>query len=71
MVRFVLFCFVGRYFFLMWTIFKVCIEFVRMLLLFYVLDFWPQGMWVLSSLPPLEGEVLTIRLPGRPPDSKF
>ena len=27
--------------FLMWTIFKVFIEFVTILLLFYVLDFWP------------------------------
>ena len=27
-------------FFLMWTIFKVFIEFVTILLLFYVLDFW-------------------------------
>ena len=34
----------------MWTIFKVFIEFVTILLLFYVLVFWPQGMWDLSSL---------------------
>ena len=27
--------------FLMWTIFKVFIEFVTILLLFYALDFWP------------------------------
>ena len=33
------------FFFLMWTIFKVFIEFVTMLLLFYVLFFWPGGMW--------------------------
>ena len=33
-----------------WTIFKVFIEFVTILLLFYVLVFWPQGMWDLSSL---------------------
>ena len=33
----------------MWTIFKVFIEFVTILLLFYVLVFWPQGMWDLSS----------------------
>ena len=39
-----------RFFFLMWIIFKVFIEFVTILLLFYVLDFWPQGMWDLSSL---------------------
>ena len=36
--------------FLMWTIFKVFIEFVTISLLFYVLDFWPWGMWDLSSL---------------------
>ena len=35
--------------FLMWTIFKVLIEFVTTLLLFYVLVFWPRGMWDLSS----------------------
>ena len=33
-----------------WTIFKVFIEFVAILLLFYVLVFWPWGMWDLSSL---------------------
>ena len=39
------FCF----FFLMWTIFRVFIEFVTILLLFYVLVFWPRGIWDLSS----------------------
>ena len=34
----------------MWTIIKVCIELVMVLLLFSVLVFWPQGMWDLSSL---------------------
>ena len=34
----------------MWTILKVVIEFVTTLLLFYVLDFWPQGVWDLGSL---------------------
>ena len=35
----------------MWTIFKVFIEFVTILLLFfYILVFWLQGMWDLSSL---------------------
>ena len=29
------------FFFLMWTIFKVFTEFVTILLLFYVLVFWP------------------------------
>ena len=38
------------FFFLMWTTFKVFIEFVAAwLLLFYVLAFWPRGMWDLSS----------------------
>ena len=37
------------FFFLMWTIFKVFIEFVTILLLFYVLVFWPRGTWDLSS----------------------
>ena len=37
------------FFFLMWTIFKVCIEFVTILLLFYVFIFWPQDTWDLSS----------------------
>ena len=36
-------------FFLMWTIFKVFIGFVTLLLLFYVLVFWPRGMWDVSS----------------------
>ena len=31
------------------SIFKVFIEFVTILLLFYVLVFWPQGMWDPSS----------------------
>ena len=34
---------------LMWTIFKVVIQFATILLLLYVLVFWPQGMWNLSS----------------------
>ena len=34
----------------MWTILKVFIEFLAVLLLvFYVLVFWPRGMWDLSS----------------------
>ena len=37
------------FFFLMWTIFKVFTEFVTILLLFYVLVFWPRGTWDLSS----------------------
>ena len=34
------FAFFKGFFFLMWTIFKVFIEFVTTLLLFYVLVFW-------------------------------
>ena len=35
----------------MWTTFKTFIEFVTVLLLFfYVLVFWSQGMWDISSL---------------------
>ena len=37
------------FFFLMWTIFKVFIEFATMLLLFYILVLWLWGMWDLSS----------------------
>ena len=37
-------------FFLMWTIFKVFIEFITMWLLFHALVFWPRSMWGLSSL---------------------
>ena len=48
------------------------IEFVTILLLFYVLAFWPRGMWDLSSWarnrtisPALGGEVLTTGPPGK------
>ena len=33
----------------MWPIFKGFVESVTILLLFYVLVFWPRGMWDLSS----------------------
>jgi len=34
----------------MWAIFKVFIEFVAILLLFYVLIFfWPRGVWDLNK----------------------
>ena len=33
----------------MWTIFKVVIEFVTIFLQFYVLVFWPRGVWDPSS----------------------
>ena len=39
------------FFFLMWTIFKVFIEFVTILLPFYVLCFWPHALWDPSSTP--------------------
>ena len=34
---------------LTWIIFKVFLEFVTIFFLYYVLVFWPQGMWDLSS----------------------
>ena len=34
----------------MWISLKVFSEFVTILLLFYVLVFWPRGMWDPSSL---------------------
>ena len=34
-------CFFSKGFFLTWTIFKIFIEFITILLLFYVLVFWP------------------------------
>ena len=56
----------------MWTIFKVFIEFVILLLLFYILDFWLQGIRILAprprikpALPTLEGEVLTSGPPAK------
>ena len=40
----------GFYLFVLtWTSFKIFIEFVTMLLLFYVLVFWPRGMGDVSS----------------------
>ena len=39
------------FFFLMWTIFKVFIEFATVLLLFYVLFFWPQACGTLAAQP--------------------
>ena len=62
----------------MWTIFKVFIEFVTILLLFYILAFWPQSMWDLSSQPgieptppALEGGILTTGLPGKSQETHF
>ena len=56
---------------------EVFIEFVTVLLLFYVLIFRPQGMCNFSSPgteptpPALEGEVLTTGLPGKSPGIVF
>ena len=57
----------------MWAIFKVFVEYVTILLLFYALVFWSQGIWDLSfltgmepSLCALEGEVLTTGQPENP-----
>ena len=38
------------FFLLMWTMFKVFIEFVTVLLPFYVLAFWDRGVWDLTFL---------------------
>ena len=43
--------------------FKIFIEFVTLLLLFYVLSFWPQGMWDLGSPVKVWAH---ITCPGRP-----
>ena len=32
----------------MWAVFKVYVEFVKILFLFYVLAFWPPATWHLS-----------------------
>ena len=65
--------FLKDFFFFTWAIFEVFIEFVTILLLFYILVFfWPWGMWDLISLTrdqihilALESEVLTIGPPGK------
>ena len=42
--------FLKIFFFFIWTIFKVFMEFVAILLLFYVLIFfWPRGVWDLNK----------------------
>ena len=63
----------------MWTIFKVFIEFVTILLLFYVLFFFVfEACGILAPLPgiklrhlALEGEVLTTGPPGKPQELPF
>ena len=52
-------------FFLTWTIFKVFIEFVTILLLFYVLVFWPGDMPDLSSLTRNQTHTLCTHCVGR------
>ena len=52
-------------FFLMWTVFKVFIEFVTILLLFYVLWDLSYRPWFEPAHPALEGEVLTTGPPGK------
>ena len=61
-----------KFFFWVWTIFKLFTEFATILLLFYVLVLWPWGMGIsapwpgIKPIPPaLEGKVLTIGLPGK------
>ena len=61
----------------MWTILKVFVEFVTTLLLFYVLAFWPQGMWDLSyphqesNTHPLHWKAsLDVDFPGPPGKSR-
>ena len=57
----------------MWTIFKVFIEIITILLLFYVLGFfWSQTCEILApwlgiepTFPALEGEALATGLPGK------
>ena len=44
----------------MWTIFKVFIEFVTILLLFYVLVFWSQNMRDLAPQPGIKPEPPTL-----------
>ena len=59
---------------LMWTIFKVFIEFVTIFLLFYVLVFGCETCGILApqpgielTPPALEGKVLTTGPPGKSP----
>ena len=63
-----------KFFFLMWTIFKDSIEFVTLLLLFYVGFFGCKACGILApqsriepTSPALEGRVPTTGLPGKTP----
>jgi len=65
-----LFFFLRFFFFLMWTIFKVFIEFVTVLILFYVLVF--LAMRLPEPAPSaLGGQVLTTGSPGKSEDLLF
>ena len=63
----------------MWAIFKVFIEFVTILLLYYFSVFWPRGIWDLTApgpesesvLPALEAGVSTTGPPEDPQASAF
>ena len=62
----------------MWTIFKVFVEFVTILLLFFVLDFGLKATEILDprpgiepTPPALEGEVLTPEPPEKSLDFFF
>ena len=62
----------------MWTVFKVFIEFVTILFLFYVLFFLARRMWILAPqpgielvAPELEGKVLTTGPPGESREHKL
>ena len=64
--------------FFMWTIFKVVIEFVTILLLFYVFYFGHKAWGILAPWvgiepvsPVLEGKVLTTGPPGSPNNHNF
>ena len=46
----------------MWTVSKVFIEFVTILIQFHDLVFWPRGMWVLGSLKSESGSVVSASL---------
>ena len=62
----------------MWTIFKAFIEFVTILLLFYILVFGHEACGILAprpgiepASPALEGEVLTTGLPEKSCITRF
>ena len=65
-----------KFLFLMWMIFKVFIEFVTILFLFYVWVFGPEACGILAPLPgikttpfALKGEVPTNRPQWKSPPS--